>query len=263
LRIPSIAWLASLALVGCDSGSAGGHVTVAGSTAFAPVVEKLAAAFKAKRPGSKVEVHAVGSMVGLKNLADGACDVAMADLPDIPPEAAGFKAVTLSMDGISVVVHPKNAVTGLTLDQVSKIFDGTITNWKEVGGADVAITVVCREENSGSRKTFDTIAKIKGRVTKKAQFLNSNGACRSAVASDPNAISYVTMVQVDASVRPLSIGGVESKIENVKSGAYPIVALDYFMTKGDPAGLSKEFIDFALSAEGQKIISDAGLIPVK
>lgn len=247
----------------CGGKSSANHLTIAGSTAFTPVVQKLADAFKAKRAGVTVDIHSVGSMVGIKNVNDGACDLGMADLADLPPEAKALKSVVVSRDGIAVVVNPANPVSGLTMDQVSKIFDGSISNWKEVGGPDKAITVICREESSGSRKTFDAVVKVKGRVTKSAQFQNSNGACRAAVASDPNAISYVTMVQVDSSVKALSIDGIAAKPEAVREGKYVIVATDYLLTKGDAAGLAKDFIDFALSDEGQKLIRDAGLIPVK
>jgi phosphate transport system substrate-binding protein len=253
----------TVGLTGCGGKSSSNHLTIAGSTAFTPVAQKLADAFKAKRPGVTVDIHSVGSMVGIKNVNDGACDVGMADLADLPAEAKALKSFTVSRDGIAVVVHPTNAVSDLSMDQVSKIFDGTIKNWSEVGGADKAITVICREESSGSRKTFDTIVKVKGRVTKAAQFQNSNGACRAAVSSDPNAVSYVTMVQVDASVKSLSIDHVAPKIESVQQGKYLIAATDFLLTKGEPAGLAKEFIDFALSDEGQKLIRESGLIPVK
>ncbi len=263
LALAALMVAGAIGVGGCGGKSDAKHLTIAGSTAFTPVAQKLADAFKAKRPGVTVDIHSVGSMVGIKNVNDGACDVGMADVADLPAEAKSLKAVIISRDGIAVVVNPANSVSDLTLEQVAKIFDGSISNWKDVGGADKAITVICREESSGSRKTFDSIAKVKGKVTKAAQFQNSNGACRAAVASDPNAISYVTMVQVDASVKALSIGGAAAKIESVREGKYTIVATDYLLTKGEPSGLSKEFIEFALSEEGQKLIKEAGLIPVK
>ncbi|MEK7467255.1 MAG: phosphate ABC transporter substrate-binding protein [Planctomycetota bacterium] len=248
---------------GCGGRTSTNHLTIAGSTAFTPVAQKLADAFKAKHAGVTIDIHSVGSMVGIKNVNDGACDVGMADLADLPAEAKGLKSFTVSRDGIAVVVNPANPVSGLGMDQIAKIFDGSITNWKDVGGADKSITVICREESSGSRKTFDAIVKVKGKVTKTAQFQNSNGACRTAVASDPNAISYVTMVQVDASVKSLAIDKVAATIDSVREGKYTIAATDFLLTKGEPTGLAKEFIDFTLSDEGQKLIRESGLIPVK
>ncbi|NUN49100.1 MAG: phosphate ABC transporter substrate-binding protein [Candidatus Brocadiae bacterium] len=252
------------ALTGCGGGERkANHLTVAGSTAFTPVAQKLADAFKARRPGVTIDVHSLGSMVGIKSTNEGGCDIGMADLVELPETAKSLKSFAVARDGIAVVVHPNNPVSGLTAAEIGGIFDGTIANWKDVGGPDAVITVICREESSGTRRSFDTIAKVKGRVTKSAQFQNSNGACRAAVASTPNAISYVTLVQTDPSVKLLKVDGVEPTIESVRAGSYPFAATDFLLTREDPAGLSKEFIDFALSPEGQKLIVEAGLIPVK
>lgn len=250
-------------LAGCGGRGDKNHLTIAGSTAFAPVAQKLADAFKAKHAGVTIDIQSVGSGVGIKNVNDGIADIGMADLPEIPAEAKALKAFDVSRDGIAVVVHPKNTVASLSKAQVAKIFTGEITNWKDVGGEDAAITVVCRAVGSGSRVTFDTLVGIKGKVAKSAQEQSSNGACRGEVAKNPNAISYVTFVQVDASVKALSLDGVEPKILGVKDGKYGIAATDYLLSKGEPAGLAKEFIDFVLSADGQKIILGEGLAPAK
>jgi phosphate transport system substrate-binding protein len=256
--------LSLVAFCGCGGGnSKTNHLTIAGSTAFTPVAQKLADAFKARHPGVTIDVHSLGSMVGIKSTNEGACDIGMADLVELPNEAKSLKSVAVARDGIAVVVHPTNTVSDLTMDQIVGIFSGAITNWKDVGGKDAQITVICREESSGTRKSFDTISKVKGKVTKAAQFQNSNGACRAAVASDPNAVSYVTLVQADASVKRLKVAGVVAAIESVKDGSYPFAATDFLLTKQEPAGLAKEFIDFTLSAEGQKLVREADLIPVK
>lgn len=250
------------AIAGCGGKSAG-KLTLAGSTAFEPVAKKLAEAFKATHPDAKFEIQAVGSGVGIKNVNDGVADIGMADLPELPAEAKALKSFSVSRDGIAVVVNPSNTVSALSMDQVAKIFTGEITNWKDVGGSDAPITVVCRAAGSGSRKTFDTLVKVAGKVTKSAQEQSSNGACRGEVAKNPGAISYVTFALVDSSVKGLKLDGVEPRIDDVKSSKYPIAATDYLLTKGDPTGLAKEFIDFVLGPEGQKIILGEGLAPVK
>ena len=265
MRLVMLLVLAPLIVAaGCGSkGSKANTITIAGSTAFAPVADKLAKAFEAKNPGVKIDVHSIGSIVGIKSTNEGSCDIGMADLVELPATAAALKSTAISRDGIAVVVHPGNPVKGLTKDQITKIFDGTISNWKDVGGADHGISVIAREESSGTRSSFDKILGIKGRLTKTAQFQNSNGACRTSVATDPNAIAYVSFVLVDASVHALAIDGVEATIQNVRDGKFPIAATDFLLTKGEPTPLAKSFIDFALSPEGQKLIADAGLIPLK
>ncbi|MBI2923730.1 MAG: phosphate ABC transporter substrate-binding protein [Planctomycetes bacterium] len=255
---------AGLLAAGCGSrGSQSNKLTLAGSTAFAPVADKLAKGFQAKNPNVKIDIHSIGSIVGIKSTNEGSCDIGMADVVELPATAASLKSTAISRDGIAVVVHPGNPVKGLTKDQVMKIFDGTFSNWADVGGADHAISVIAREESSGTRSAFDRILGIKGRLTKSAQFQNSNGACQLAVATDPHAIGYVSFVMVDASVHALAVDGVEATIQNVRDGKFPISATDFFLTRGEPTPLAKSFIEFALSPEGQKLIADAGLIPLK
>ncbi|MCC6739712.1 MAG: phosphate ABC transporter substrate-binding protein [Planctomycetia bacterium] len=248
---------------GCGKSGDPNHLTVAGSTAFADVAKKEADAFKKTRAAANIEVQSTGSMVGIKNLADGVCDIAMADLPDVPSEAKDFKSFVVAKDGLAVIVHPKNPVASLTVEQVGKIFSGATTNWKDLGGEDAEITVVVREENSGGRKAFDKECGITGKVSGKAQSQTSSGALRTSVASNPHAIGYVATVKVDSTVKAVHIGGVAPTTENVIAGKYPLFVTVYLFTKGEPAGLAKDYIEYTLSPEGQKVIKDSGMIPVK
>lgn len=252
---------ATSSLSGCESWSFSNHLTIAGSTAFAPVVDRLAHAFEQRNPGVRIDVHSLGSMVGIKSTRDGACDIGIADLVELPPSAASLTAVPVSRDGIAVVVHPSNPVRNLTVRQVADVFTGKVVNWKDLGGPDQPITVVAREKGSGTRSAFEKSVKVK--ISETVQTQNSNGACRTAVASDPNAISPVSLVLVDSSVRALQIEGVDATIENVRNGSYRIAATDFMLTKGEPQGRAKAFIEFALSAEGQKLIAEAGLVPIR
>lgn len=261
--ILAAAMAATVSVAGCGKKGDPNHLSVAGSTAFADVAKKEADAYRKTHAAANIEVQSTGSMVGIKNLADGVCDIAMADLPDVPAEAKEFKAHIVAKDGLAVIVHPKNPVTSLTVEQIGKIFSGAISNWKDVGGADGEITVVVREENSGGRKAFDRACGITGKVSAKAQAQTSSGALRTAVASNPNAIGYVATVKVDSTVRAIGVGDAAPTNENVNAGKYPLYVVIYLFTKGDPTGLAKEYIDFTLSPEGQKVIRDSGMIPVK
>ncbi len=262
LALAGLVMTAALGLGGCGGGKSDAkHLTIAGSTAFAPVAEKLSAAFKAKNPGLKIDIQAQGSGMGVKSAKEGSSDIGMGDFAELPPAAAELKGVVVSRDAIAVVVHPSNPVKNLTMEQVSKVFKGEITNWKDVGGADKPIVVVCREPGSGTRTSFEQCLKI--RIGDKAQQQSSNGACRESVASNADAVTCISLVHVDAKVAAISIDGVAPSIPNVKSGSYKIAASDYLLTKGDPQGLAKEFIDFVLSPEGQKIIESAGLAPAR
>jgi phosphate transport system substrate-binding protein len=153
-------------------------------------------------------------------------------------------------------------VNNLTTEQVRGIFNGTIRNWKELGGKDAPITVVSREAGSGTRSSFESI--IGGvSLTRDAIVQDSSGTIRETVASDPNAVGYLSHGVVNEKVKPVTVDGTACTVETVASGEYKLVRPVFFLTKGAPAGAAKEFIDYVLSPEGQEVIKKDGLIPAK
>jgi len=176
-----------------------------------------------------------------------------------------LKPFVIAKDSVAIVVHPENPVSELTMEQVAKIFAGEINNWKEVGGEDAEIRVITREEGSGTRETFEkfVMRPLHLEITADASVKPSNGEVRATVATDKNAIGYISLGYVDESVKALKIDGVEPTVEKVLSGEYPITRNLYLITKGEPEPLEKAFIDFVLSEEGQKIVEELGYIPVQ
>ena len=166
---------------------------------------------------------------------------------------------TIALDGIAIVVHPSNPVKALTTDQVMNIYLGNIKNWKEVGGPDAPITVVSREDGSGTRDAFTSLVMQKKDIIKTAIVQNSTGAVATTVAGDKNAIGYVSLSSLNPKIKALDIDGVAATEANVKNGTYKLQRPFIYVTKGDPTGLAKAFIDFVLSPEGQKIIVDEGV----
>jgi phosphate transport system substrate-binding protein len=250
------------ALSGC--GSRGRTtITLAGSTAFQPFAEKLAERYLAIHPDASVNVQGGGSAVGIQAALSGAAQIGMADLVQLPDEAKTLTATVVARDGIAIVVHPANPVPGLTAAQAREVFTGRITNWKDLGGPDATIRVICREEGSGTRRSFDKLVLGGDRVSPNALFQNSNGTAREAVASDPNAIGYVSIGLVNDKVKALLWDGVAATNADVSNGTYPLARPIYFLTRGEPAPLVKRFIDFVLSPEGQQILGTEGLIRVK
>ena len=249
-----------LVLAGCGRNEQ--SVTLAGSTAFQPFAEKLAEEFMKKQPGANVTVQGGGSSVGIQSAASGAAQIGMADMVELPAEAKALTSVVVARDGIAVVVNPGSAVTNLTLAQIRGIFNGTVKTWAEIGGADAPITVVSREEGSGTRSSFE---KIVGGVsiTKNAIFQDSNGTIRETVANDKNAIGYLSHGLVNDKIKAIAVEGKACTTETIIAGGYALVRPVFFLTKGTPAGPVKQFIDYVLSADGQEIIKDNGLIPAK
>lgn len=254
--------LVALALGGCGQG-ASATITEAGSTTVQPVAEKLAAAFKQKNPDVSITIQGGGSSVGVKSAADGTVDIGAASRELKSEEQTRVVAHLLARDGIAIVVHPDNAATGLTKDQVVKIFAGEITDWSQVGGTSGAITIIAREEGSGTRSAFEEMIMGETLITAKAILQPSNGALRTAVSTTPLAIGFISLGYIDKTVRALSIDDVAPTEENCKAGKYPVVRPLYFLTKEQPTGLVKQFIDFCLGSEGQAIIEKEGYLSAK
>ncbi len=252
----------ALALVGCGHG-ASATITEAGSTTVQPVAEKLAAAFKQKNPNVTVTIQGGGSSVGIKSAADGTVDIGAASR-ELKSDEPKLVTHLLAREGIAIIVHPSNnAMTGLTKDQVVKIFAGEITSWNQIGGGSGTITVVAREEGSGTRTAFEEMIMGKTLITERAILQPSNGALRTSVSTTPLAIGFISLGYLDNTVKALSIDGVAPTEENCKSGKYPVVRPLYFLTKEQPTGLVKEFIDYCLGSEGQAIIEKEGYLRAK
>ncbi len=237
-------------------------VTAAGSTAFQQFAEKLAEQFMAKHPDIAVTIQGGGSALGIQAALSGAAQIGMADLVKLPPEAESLTAVVVARDGIAVVVNNANPLKDLTLEQIRGIFNGKIRNWKELGGADHTITVVSREAGSGTRSSFEKIVKDVS-LTKDAIIQDSNGTIRETVIMDANAIGYLSHGLLNEKLKAVTVQGISCTTEEVVAGRYPLVRPVYLLTKGEPTGACKAFIDYICSAEGQKTIKDSGLIPAK
>ncbi len=241
-------------------------INVAGSTAFQPFAEKLAEEFMAAQPGVRVNVQGGGSAVGIQSAQSGVVQIGMADLVTLPKEAEGLKSIVAAKDAIVVIVHPANKIDSLSLQQIQGIFSGRLNNWSQFGGEKgekKPITIVSREEGSGTRDSFHDLL-LKGvQLSPHALIQNSTGAVRLMIQSDPFAIGYITHGVVTPEVKAIAIDGVAPSPQNIHAGKYNIVRPIFLLTKGELKGKAGEFIDFILSPQGQKIIADNGLLPVK
>jgi phosphate transport system substrate-binding protein len=244
-----------------------GKITMAGSTTVQPLAEKFAESFMAKHSGVTVDVQGGGSSVGVKAAAEKTADIGMASRELKESELSAnpeLKVFVIARDGIAVVVNAEVTVDDLTMDQVRDIFNGKITNWKEVGGADQSIIVVSREEGSGTRAAFEEMVMGKDvLITDTAILQPSNGAMRTTVSTTPHSIGYLSMGYIDDTVVAIKVNGVEPSEENAANGSFPIVRPLNLITSGEPAGAVKAFLDFILSPDGQAIVVEEGYIAVK
>lgn len=236
-----------------------GTIQIAGSTSVQPLSEELAKAFMAKNPKVKINVAGGGSGAGIKAAQEGTADIG-ASSRDLKTEEKTVKEFVIALDGIAIVVHKDSKIADLKKEDIKKIFLGEVTDWSKLGGAKGPIRVVTREEGSGTRGAFEELVLGKDAAGKelkifdKANVQNSTGAVRTAVAKDPNAIGFVSLGSLNEEVKAIKVDGVEATVANVKSKTYKVSRPFVYMTKADPSGIVKAYIDFVLSSEGQEVV---------
>ena len=248
---------------GCISTEDTETISIAGSTTVLPVAQAAAEEYMNQHSNADIQVSGGGSGVGATSVIGGTADIGMLsrDLKASEKDGNNLKEFIVGKDGIALVGHPSNTVSDLSLEQVKAIYQGEITNWKEVGGADLKIVLIGRDSSSGTREFFTEFVLDKEDAAKEMQELNSNGAVAQAVSLTPGAIGYVSLEYVDDSLKAFSIGGVAPIVENVISGVYEINRPLLMVTNGEPEGLAADYLAFILSEEGQQILKDSGFIP--
>ncbi|MDN6639372.1 MAG: phosphate ABC transporter substrate-binding protein PstS [Tetragenococcus sp.] len=256
----------TIILSGCSQWiDQGESVTAVGSSALQPLVETVAEEFQQDRPGQFVNVQGGGSGTGLSQVQTGAVDIGNSDM--FAEEKHGVDASQLvdhrvAVIGITPVVNKEVGVNDLSKEELKKIFLGEITNWKEVGGNDQEIVILNRASGSGTRDTFEKwILDDANAISSQEQ--ESSGMVRQIVSDTPGAISYLAFSYVTEDVDVLTLDGVQPTDENVTTNDWPIWSYEHMYTKGEPKGLTKEFLDYILSEETQEnLVGELGYIPV-
>lgn len=250
---------------------------IKGSDTLINLVQKLAEEYMAENPGAYIAVTGGGSGTGVAALINGKCDIANASRLMKPKEVeqaaeggVNAKRVVIAVDGLSVITNPNNPVDKLTIDEIGKIFRGEVTNWKDVGGNDVPITLYGRQSNSGTFMFFrDDI--LKGDYSQKMNRMNGNAQIVEAVKQDVSAIGYVgvgyvkdatglTVVNVAAKAGGIYASPLNS--EDVKSGKYPLSRPLNQYINGTPTGALKAFLEYELSSTGQMVVEEEGFFPI-
>lgn len=243
-----------------------GQISIAGSTTVQPLAEKLAEVFVATNSGIRIDVAGGGSSSGVKAGGDRTVDIGMASREIRASELETYpdlQIYEIAFDGIAIVAHLEVPVDELTLDEVRGIFAGEITDWSEVGGPNQPITIISREEGSGTRGAFEELVMGETPITDRAIFQDSNGKVRTALTGTPYAIAYLSFGYVDDSVLIVAIDGVDPSVENVLNGSYPVVRPLNFVTGGEPESIVKLFLDWVFGDAGQAVVTDQGYIAVK
>lgn len=243
-----------------DQSKSKDRVLVVGSTSVEPFAEKLALEFQRLNPGIRVDVQGGGSTAGIHIVSEGAASIGASSRRLTPEEMQGLDEFLIARDGIAVIVHKDNPVSGLTVAQVRKIFTREVQDWAQLGGRPGPIYPVTREEGSGTRGAFQEMVVKEWEISAECLVANSNGAVREIVSQSREFIGYISLGLVDQRVTALKIAKVPATRANIENGSYPFVRPFLFLTKSDPQEAAKKFIEFVLSAAGQKVLEKDGLV---
>ena len=249
-----------------DGADMSGTVTLAGSTSMEKLANAMNEAFMEKYPNVSATAEFTGSSAGIESLTAGSVDIGDASraLSD-DEKSQGIVENIVAIDGIAVAVNKNNTVKNVTKEQLTKIYTGEITNWKELGGKDEKIVVIGREAASGTRGAFEELLEVKDKC-QYAQELDNTGAVVAKCASIEGAIGYVSLDAVDKSINTLQLDGVDCTVKNIKAGKYALQRPFVMATKGKIEKQSKlvqALFDYIDSDEGQAIIKKVGLISAK
>lgn len=278
-------FLILLLFTSCSRGedvSSGVSMQIKGSDTIVNLVQVWAEEYVRANPSCNVGVTGGGSGTGFAALLNNTCDIAMAsrqaeerEINLAKEKDIEYKEVIVGLDGLAVLVNKNNPVNHLTMNQLRDIFMAKITNWKEIGGEDRKIVILSRESNSGTHMFFKEHVirhndkKNKDEFSPSSLLMPSSQAIFDEIYQNPNALGYAGMGFINDHVKALSISNWDSSIfvypslENVKSGMYPISRPLYLYINGEPKNMVKDFIDFALSERGQKIVAETDFVPIR
>jgi phosphate transport system substrate-binding protein len=250
--------------------AADNDITIRGSTTVLPIAQNAAEVFMDRNADVDISVQGGGSGVGVASIIDGTCDIADSsrevkenEIKEAQSRGINLKANIVAMDGIAVIVHPSNTVAEISKEQIKNIYTGKFSNWSALGGADKKIVVVSRDIASGTFEAFNKLALNKEKVRPDALMQASNQGVATTVANTPLAIGYIGLGYLSSKVKALKVDNVIPSEETVLSKEYALARPLYMYTNGEPKGVVKEFIDFILGEEGQKLVEEIGFVGLK
>ncbi len=240
-------------------------------TLGAKLVPQLAEQFKAQHGGTTFDIAAEGSTTGIAAIIDGTADIGMAsrrakssEVGAATAKGRNMKPTIVAYDGIAVIVNAKNPIKTLTRKQVEQIFTGEVSDWSAIGGAGGKISIYTRNTSSGTYSEFKELAMKKRDYAGSSQKMAGNEQIASEVGKNVNGVGYVGMAYTKASgLRVVSIDGATPSVKSVQDHSYPYWRPTFYYTNGEPSGLARQFVDFTLSAAGQKIVAQVGFVPIR
>lgn len=274
--------LVALVSTGCRTGGTSKSIQVTGSDTMVILSRAWAQDFMNKNPDIQLRVDGGGSSVGIQALMNGTADVANSSrgIKDEEIQQAkdnGFtpKETIIGYDGIVVAVNPKNPISQLTIDQLSDIFAGKITDWKQIGGKEGQIVLLSRETSSGTYEFLKEHVLNKGDSKGGVDFaastslLNNSSQIVDQIANNINALGYFGMGYTSKSIKEIKVAKDKKDpyqaptVSNIKTKKYTISRPLQVYTKGEPTGNIKKYIAYLLGTDGQKLVRKAGFVPLQ
>ena len=245
------------------------NIVIKGSTTVLPIAQVTLEAYMKANPEAKISLSGGGSGEGIKAIIDGTADIGNSsrEIKKTRSGAGQIKGVTpvetvVAIDAIVPIVNPRNKVKNLSIDQLSQIYQGKITNWKEVGGEDLEIVVISRDSSSGTFEAWGELVLKGAKVSPRAQLQASNGAIVQAVSKNKYAIGYIGLGYLDKTVKGLTVNGVTASEKTALSKEYPVSRFLYMYTNGEPKGETAKYIKYVLSPAGQALVKKEGFVPL-
>ena len=261
VRFPLCAWfLVTLVLAACGNvkvtPAAPATLRIAGSTSLKPTLSALAAAYQAEHPQTVVEIHGGGTAIGIQELRGNEIDLAAVSWKSDDVEAPdALNVIPIARDGLAIIINPQNTITNVTSLQLRALYRGEILDWGAVGGAGGDPVVISREDGSGSRAAFESLAMGGERVTLNALVMPTSQAVVDYVASHRNAVGYVSTGVFTDTVRAVPVEEVAPTAAAIHSGEYRLGRVLYLYAPRPVPPESQAFLDFVLSPAGQAIVS--------
>jgi phosphate transport system substrate-binding protein len=261
-------------LVACTSAAntgaappAGGKLILTGSSTIAPLASEIGKRFEAAHPGVRIDVQSGGTSRGIGDTRQGVADIGMASRA-LKEDETDLRYFTIARDGVALILHSGNPVKELSADQVVAIYTGKVKNWREVGGEDAPITVVNKAEGRSTLELFSTYFKVENKDIVAHVVIGENEEGIKTVSGNPNAIGYVSIGTAEFSVgqgvpiKLLPMKGIAATTENVRNGTFPLARPLNLVTKTEPAGVAKEFLDFARSEAMFPVVKEQYFVPL-
>lgn len=266
-QVARIAMATAFLLLAMVTHAATDRLVVTGSSTIAPLAAEIAKRFEQQNPGVRVDVQSGGSSRGVADARSGLADIGMASR-GLKASEKDLTPHTVAMDGVGIILHKTNAISGLSDDQIKAIYRGEVKNWKAVGGQDLGVTVVNKAEGRSTLELFLHYTGLKNSEIKAQMVIGDNQQGIKSVAANPGAIGYVSIGTAEyeqnhgTTIKLIPLHGVVATVANVKNGAFPLSRPLNLVTKGAPVGLAKRFVDFAKSGAVNDLVEAQFFVPL-